>query len=188
MEILDIVNDNNELINKRETRKYIHDNFLWHRHVSCWIINEKGEILLQKRAAQKKKNPNKWSKTGGHVVSGEEPKASLKREIEEELGVIINDQDIKLIGIYKSKDKKDRYFGYNFIVKVNYEINKFKLQKEEVSDVKYISINELLKIKKNNDNNYTFNKWKDKDFYQELEIIKKYCTRSELCGTVENVI
>lgn len=93
-----------------------------------------------------------------------------------------------MIGIYKSKDKKDRYFGYNFIVKVNYEINKFKLQKEEVSDVKYISINELLKIKKNNDNNYTFNKWKDKDFYQELEIIKKYCTRSELCGTVENVI
>lgn len=55
MEILDIVNENNELINKRETRKYIHDNFLWHRHVSCWIINEKGEILLQKRAAQKKK-------------------------------------------------------------------------------------------------------------------------------------
>lgn len=73
-------------------------------------------------------------------------------------------------------------------MKVNYEIYKFKLQKEEVSDVKYISINELLKIKKNNDNNYTFNKWKDKDFYQELEIIKKYCTRSVLCGRVENVI
>lgn len=105
MEILDIVNENNELINKRETRKYIHDNFLWHRHVLCWIINEKGEILLQKRAAQKK-NPNKWSKTGGHVVFGEEPKESLKREIEEGLGAIINDQDIKLISIYKSKEKK----------------------------------------------------------------------------------
>ena len=143
---------------------------------------------ITEKSSTKEKNPNKWSKTGGHVVSGEEPKESLKREIEEGLGAIINDQDIKLISIYKSKDKKDRYFGYNFIVKVNYEINKFKLQKEEVSDVKYISINGLLKIKKNNDNNYTFNKWKDKDFYQELEIIKKYCTRSELCGRVENVI
>ena len=44
MEILDIVDKNNELTNKKETRQYIHENNLWHRHVSCWIINDKGEV------------------------------------------------------------------------------------------------------------------------------------------------
>ena len=54
-----------------------------------------------------------------------------------------------------------------------------KLQKEEVSDVKFISIEELLNIKKNNDINYTFNKWNDKDFYEEIETIKRYIVFKE---------
>jgi ADP-ribose pyrophosphatase YjhB (NUDIX family) len=66
----------------------------------------KKEKFYYRKEQHKKKNPNKWSKTGGHVVFGEEPKESLKREIEEGLGAIINDQDIKLISIYKSKEKK----------------------------------------------------------------------------------
>ena len=179
MEILDIVDENNELINKKETRKYIHDNFLWNRHVSCWIINENGEVLLQKRAAEKKRNPNMWSKTGGHVISGEEPIEALKREVYEELGIKIHENDIILVGIHKSNDEKNRYFGYNFIVKTNYSIKEMKLQKEEVSDVKFISIEELLNIKKNNDINYTFNKWNDKDFYEEIETIKRYIVFKE---------
>ena len=143
------------------------------------IINENGEVLLQKRAAEKKRNPNMWSKTGGHVISGEEPIEALKREVYEELGIKIHENDIILVGIHKSNDGKNRYFGYNFIVKTNYSIKEMKLQKEEVSDVKFISIEELLNIKKNNDINYTFNKWNDKDFYEEIETIKRYIVFKE---------
>ena len=64
-------------------------------------------------------------------------------------------------------------------MKTNYSIKEMKLQKEEVSDVKFISIEELLNIKKNNDINYTFNKWNDKDFYEEIEIIKRYIVFKE---------
>ena len=148
MEYLDIVNENNELINRKETRKYIHDNCLWHRHVSCWIINEKGEVLLQKRSPQKKHNPNMWAKTGGHIIAGEKPIEALKREIKEELGIDIENRNITLVDIYKSDDEKYKYFGYNFIVKTGHKIKDFVLQKEEVSDVKYITINEMLKLKK----------------------------------------
>lgn len=174
MEYLDIVNENNELINVIKTRQYIHENSLWHRHVSCWIINEKGEVLLQKRSLQKKNNPGMWSKTGGHVIAGEYPIDAIKREIKEELGIEIDNRNIKLIDIYKSDNKENKYFGYNFIVKVNYTIEEFVLQIEEVSEVKYVTIEKMIKIKKENAKNYSFNKWKENDFYKQIEIIKQY--------------
>ena len=49
MELLDVVDDNNNLIGLSEDRKIVHEKNLWHRHVSCWIMNSKGKILLQKK-------------------------------------------------------------------------------------------------------------------------------------------
>lgn len=48
MELLDVVDDNNNLIGLSEDRKIVHEKNFWHRHVSCWIMNSKGKILLQK--------------------------------------------------------------------------------------------------------------------------------------------
>ena len=81
MELLDIVDENNILTGFSEERKTIHEKKLWHRHVSCWIMNEKGEILFQKKSNHKKINPGKWAKTGGHVNSGENVEDALLREI-----------------------------------------------------------------------------------------------------------
>lgn len=174
MEILDIVDEENKLINKKHTRQYIHENNLWHRHVACWIINDKGEVLLQKRAFNKKKNPNMWSKTAGHVKTGEEPIDALKREVKEELGVNISDENIILIGIYKSCDEKNKYFGYDYIVKVKYKVEDYNLQIEELNEVKYVTINEMIHLKRVKDKSYTFNKWSDDDFYKQIEKIKMY--------------
>jgi isopentenyl-diphosphate delta-isomerase len=59
MELIDIVNENNEFTGQIEEREIAYEKGLWRRTVSCWIMNEKGEILLQKRSSNKKKNPNK---------------------------------------------------------------------------------------------------------------------------------
>ena len=50
-------------------------------------MNEKGELLLQKRAANKKQNPNKWGVCAGHIDAGETVEVSAIRELEEELGL-----------------------------------------------------------------------------------------------------
>ena len=165
MEILDIVDKNNELTNKKETRQYIHENNLWHRHVSCWIINDKGEVLLQRRSKVKKKNSNMWSKTGGHVLADENPIDALKRELKEELGISVND---------KNNDEKNKYFSYEYIVQVKYKIDDYQLQIEELSEVKYITIDEMIQLKKIKDKNYTFYKWNDDDFYKQMEKIRMY--------------
>ncbi len=171
MELVDIVDENNKLTGRVEERRVAYEKGLWRRTVSCWIMNDKGEILLQKRANNKKRNPNKWAKTGGQVDSGETVENAIFREVKEELGIEIPKSQIRVIDIHKRTDKNKR-FSYNFIFIVDYKIHDYILQKEEVSEVKYVTIEEMELAKKDNDNNYTFCNWKDEDFNREMTLLK----------------
>ena len=171
MELVDIVDENNKLTGQTEERWVAYEKGLWRRTVSCWIMNEKGEVLLQKRTANKIRNPNKWAKTGGQVEAKETVEEAIYREVKEELGIEIPKEQIKVVDIHKS-DNKSRRFAYNFIFVVNYKINDYILQKEEVAEVKYVTIEDIELAKKNNDSNYTFCNWDDEDFYREINLLK----------------
>ncbi len=171
MELVDIVDENNKLTGQIEERWVAYEKGLWRRTVSCWIMNEKGEVLLQKRTANKIRNPNKWAKTGGQVEAKETVEEAIYREVKEELGIEIPKEQIKVVDIHKS-DNKNRRFAYNFIFLVNYKINDYILQKEEVAEVKYVTIEDIELAKKNNDSNYTFCNWDDEDFYREINLLK----------------
>ena len=171
MELIDIVDENNNLTGQVEERWVAFEKGLWRRTVSCWIMNEKGEVLLQKRAGEKRRNPNKWAKTGGQVDSGETVEEAIYREVIEELGIEIPKEQIEIDSIYKSDDKNKR-FVYNYIFVVDYKLEDYILQKEEVADVKYFTIEELEEIRKNNDLNYTFCNWSTEDFKREIDKLK----------------
>ena len=179
MELVDIVDENNNLTGQVEERWVAYEKGLWRRTVSCWIMNKKGEILLQKRTPNKRRNPDKWAKTGGQVDSGETVEQAIYREVKEEIGVEIPKEQIKVFDIYKSDDK-NRRFAYNFIFIVDYKIEDYILQKEEVAEVKYFTIEEMETLKKNNASNYTFCNWDDSDFYREMQILRN--KRSEILG------
>ena len=46
------------------------------------------------------------------------------------------------------------------------------MQKEEVAEIKYITIEEMELAKKNNNTNYTFCNWEQEDFYREMDLLK----------------
>ena len=113
MELLDIVDENNNPTGQVAERKEAHKKCLWHRHVSAWIMNEKGQILMQKRSAQKHKNPNKWSKTGGHVDAGETVEHAIAREVKEEVGIEIKKENLKFLTVMFQKSEK-KYINFWF--------------------------------------------------------------------------
>lgn len=171
MELLDVLDEDGNVIGV-EDRSVVHEKGLWHIHVGVWIMNEKGELLFQKRAINKKRNPNKWTRTGGHVDSGETPIIGIQREVEEEIGVKIPQDKFELISIEKlESDKKNRQFTYNYFAYVNYKIEEYTMQEEEVSDLKYISIEEMEKLKRENNQDYTFVKWDT--FDEKISMLKK---------------
>lgn len=64
--------------------------------IQCWIINSNNEILLTKRKTTKK-DGNMWEPTGGLVQSGENSMDGAKRELKEEIGISVDDNDLILL-------------------------------------------------------------------------------------------
>ncbi len=165
MELLDILDENGNYTGKVEERKVVHEKGVWHIHVGVWIMNKKGEFLFQKRSHLKETNPNKWTRTGGHVEANEKPVLAIQRETFEEIGVKIPIERFELINIDKNetffpeKQIYNRQFTYNYFVLVDYKIEDYIIQKEEVSDLKYITLEEMKEAKYNNDISYTFVNW-----------------------------
>ena len=164
MELIDILDEQGNYTGRVEERKKVHEQGLWHIHVGVWIMNKKGELLFQKRA-NSTTNPNRWSRTGGHVDTKETPLQAIQRETEEEIGVKIPENKFELINIKKdesySSDTQifNRNFIYSYYTLVDYKLEDYKMQKEEVSDLKYITIEEMKNAKKNKDESYSFIKW-----------------------------
>lgn len=156
MESFDVLNEYGEFTGEIATREECHKNGYWHRAVYAFIIDNNGNVLLQKRSANKKLWPNMWDVTvGGHVDSGEFGRQALIRETKEELGIEISDEDIKyLVGstsINEQGDIINKHYNECYLITKNIDVSNVVIQKEEVSDVKYFSREELIK---RIDNNY----------------------------------
>jgi isopentenyl-diphosphate delta-isomerase len=67
----------------------VHCRGLLHRAISVFIFNDRNEILLQKRAADKYQSPEKWSNTCcTHPSPGEIPLMTAQRRLSEEMGLV----------------------------------------------------------------------------------------------------
>lgn len=154
-EKIDVLTEFGEFTGLTSTLNECHEKGYWHRAVFCLIINDNGNILLQKRSSNKKLWPNKWDVTvGGHVKSGEFGLQALKRECKEELGLDVSHDDIKFLLSSISRYNKNGYVNNHFdefyLISSNANINEMWLQKTEVSEVKWFTQNELLEKINNN--------------------------------------
>ena len=113
--------------------------------VLAFIENSNGEFLFQ--MTSKRKN-NIWATTGGHVKSGQTSIEAIVEEINEELGIEIDSSEIKLFKTYKYEDA----FKDVFYIKKDIDVNKLKLQQDEVEYVKYLSKDEIMELINNNGN------------------------------------
>ena len=66
-----------------------------HNEIVVFIINDKKQVLFQKRSANKKYNPNKWALCASLVVAGESIEEGAIRKIKEELGIDVLIEELK---------------------------------------------------------------------------------------------
>ncbi len=147
MESLDVYDDNGHVTGKTVIRGdksvTLNDN----EHIAVAVIyirNSKGQYLIQKTSPEK---GGKYSSTGGHVNSGETPLETIKREVFEEIGVNIDNDEIKECG-YLLYDKPIRYMFY---LNKDVDIDSINIQKSEVDFVRYMTEDEIQELIKNDE-------------------------------------
>ena len=142
-EILDVYDKNGNYVGvKPKSFCYSKNPGVYYKLVWIWIINSKGEILLQKRAATKKHFPNKWDHpVGGHVKSGEKSVDACVREIGEELGLNIKSEDLKYIGEFL--EQIYWHIGQVYFLIKDVDITQLKINKKEVAEVRWFSLQEF---------------------------------------------
>lgn len=154
-EIIDVLDEKTgNLTGEVISRNEAHEIGKWHGAIHILIINrDKTKTLLQKRCAQKKLYPNMWDiAVGGHISAGENSLTSAQRELQEELGLDFNDFDMEKIGIIKEQLNNNGLINNEYVtvylICEDVDIEKIKLQEDEVSKIKWCSkeeLNELIK-------------------------------------------
>jgi 8-oxo-dGTP pyrophosphatase MutT (NUDIX family) len=70
--------------------------------VAAVIVNDRGEVLLQRRS-----DDGRWGLPGGAMEPGEEPAETLVREVREETALEVVPE--RIVGVYSGPDFRVRY-------------------------------------------------------------------------------
>lgn len=149
-ELLNIYNDNLEEIGIM-SREEVHRKGLKHKVVHCWIVEKEKDdkfIYFQQRSYDKSDFPGMYDiACAGHIDAGEETKNAMKRELEEEIGLRVNNDDLKYIGRKFETLKKNGFLDDEICEMYMLEVYKntvFTLG-EEVEDVVKVTFKEYEK-------------------------------------------
>jgi len=85
-----------------KSRTNVHKDGDWHKAVHIWIINNKNEILLQRRCPTKDSDPNMLDiSCAGHLIQGDDSITGALRELKEELNLDMELSDLQFITTLK---------------------------------------------------------------------------------------
>ncbi len=149
-----LVNELNEqvgLMPKMEA----HEKAILHRAFSVFIMNDKGETMLQQRAAHKYHSPLLWTNTCcSHQRDGETNIEAGKRRLQEEMGFVT---DLKELFSFIYKAPFDNGLTEHELdhVMLGYYSESPKINTEEVADWKWMKPEAIKEDIAANSENYT---------------------------------
>lgn len=154
-ERIQIVDENDQPIGA-STRQEAWANGSYYRLVQIILRDEKGNFLLQKRSPQKALYPGCWTNAAsGHVDEGETYEASAPRELQEEVGISVPLRYLGKILIQLKEDGRTiNQFNGVFIGEIPHD-TQFDLQPEEVSEVRWFTLQELKEAIASQPKNFT---------------------------------
>lgn len=135
------VDDNDKVIGGGSLDEAVSKNIA-HRIVRVFVLNTKGELLVQKRSSTVSV-PNKWDQSAaGHVDEKESYIAAAQRELQEEMG--ISSVELKEVTRYYDEERIDSHIRrhFNTIYTVHYD-GLATMNRAEVADSKWVPLQEL---------------------------------------------
>lgn len=154
MEILDIVDENGEPTGEIIERSVAHANGIRHRTSHVWLLRKRPdgiEVLLQKRSDNKDSFPGCYDiSSAGHIPAGVSFRESAVRELKEELGLTVSEDELTDCGlirisghsIFHGKPFIDEQVSKVFYIWKDVEPEQMTLQTEEVSEVRWMLLEE----------------------------------------------
>ena len=156
-ELIDILNPEGKSTGKTALKSEAHKNGWFHATAHIWFFTSDEKILLQKRALTKKVFPGIWDiSVAGHIGAGEEILEGAKREVFEEIGLILEDKDFIKIGtrihqVNHENGIQDNEHHHVFIAELKTPISELTMQPEEVAGLELWDL-KVLKETKNLEN------------------------------------
>ena len=132
------------------------------------LINSNNEILISKRSEEKKLYPGMWEVNGGGCRVGETSKEALVREMSEELGIKL---DINKIYSLKTV-RNERRFKDIWTYRLDIDISDLRFTDNEVTEAKWVTYEEFLKMKNEDILVDTSNITKE-DYEKAIDLLKE---------------
>jgi isopentenyl-diphosphate delta-isomerase len=156
-ELIDILTPEGKSTGKTALKSEAHKNGWFHATAHIWFFTSDEKILLQKRALTKKVFPGIWDiSVAGHIGAGEAILEGAKREVFEEIGLILEDKDFIKIGtrihqVTHENGIQDNEHHHVFIAELKTPISELTMQPEEVAGLELWDL-KVLKETKNLEN------------------------------------
>ncbi|XP_075666327.1 nudix hydrolase 3 isoform X2 [Castanea sativa] len=163
-EHLDVLTKSGHKTGISKPRGDVHRDGDYHRAVHMWIFAENTQqLLLQRRADCKDSWPGLWDiSSAGHISAGDSSLVTARRELQEELGIVLPRDAFEMIFIFlqecvinDGKYINNEFNDVYFVTTLDpIPLEAFSLQESEVSAVKYISYGEYRSLLAKEDPDY----------------------------------
>ena len=117
----------------------------YHLAMEVWIVNSKGEVLIQERSQDCEILPGIWGLTTGRMVAGEDTRSGCIRELREELGLAVQPEQLQFLRRILRQDGTHLIWDI-YLLQMDVPISQLRLQSEEVSGAKWADLAALRQL------------------------------------------
>jgi isopentenyldiphosphate isomerase len=144
-ELLTQVDENNKVIGSIPRGEAHGTPGIFYRTIYVLVMNDQGEALVHKRSASKDLYPNCWDlSAGGHVHYQDSYEETAARELGEELGLKVSEEDLTLKGevLVKLPNSGEFFNVFEYHLKPG---EKISTAEEEIQETQWMTVDDIKK-------------------------------------------